>query len=116
MPFEHRKQPLLKRREFLRRQMQYFFYSGILLAFSLGIGVLGYKYFGGISWIDSLLNASMILTGMGPVSEMHSDAAKLFSSFYALYSGIAFLGTVAVFFAPIAHRFMHILHMDPEEK
>ena len=59
----------------------------------------------------------MILTGMGPVSPMETTAAKLFSSFYALFSGIVFLGIAAILFAPIAHRFLHIFHLeDPEEE
>ena len=82
----------------------------------MGIGTFGYRYFGEISWIDAFYNASMILTGMGPVNEMITVEAKLFSSFYALFSGIAFLTTVAIIFAPIAHRLLHILHIEEMEK
>ncbi len=67
---------------------------------------------GDLPFIDALLNASMILTGMGPVDTMKTDAAKLFSSFYALFSGIAFLTTMAVLYAPLAQRFIHITHLD----
>jgi hypothetical protein len=80
------------------------------------MGSLGYHYIGQLNWIDSFQMACMILTGMGPVAEMTSDAAKLFSSFYALYSGIAFLSITAVFFAPIIHRFLHILHVEDDRK
>lgn len=87
----------------------------IVLAVSLAIGVIGYHYFFHISWVDSLLNASMILTGMGPVDRAGSDGAKIFSSIYALYSGVAFLSSVAVIFAPIVTRFLHKLHANIEE-
>jgi hypothetical protein len=87
----------------------------IILAVSLAIGVIGYHYFYQISWVDSLLNASMILTGMGPVDKAESDGAKIFSSIYALYSGVAFLTSVAVIFAPIVTRFLHKLHANIEE-
>lgn len=89
---------------------------GVLFLFiSLLIGVLGYHYFFNLTWIDSLLNASMILTGMGPVDKAESDGAKLFSSFYAIYSGVAFLTSVAVVFSPIIHRFLHKFKIDVEE-
>lgn len=87
----------------------------IVLLFSLGIGVLGYSYFFGLGFEDSLLNASMILTGMGPVDKAETDGAKIFASLYAIYSGIAFLTSVAVLFAPVLHRFLHKFHLDVEE-
>ena len=76
----------------------------------------GYHCFGNLPWVDSFLNASMILTGMGPVDRMETDAGKLFSSFYALFSGVAFLTFVAVLFSPLYHRFMHKFHLDIEGK
>jgi hypothetical protein len=79
---------------------------------SLGIGTPGYHYFGHLNWLDSFHMSCMILTGMGPVAEMISEEAKLFSSFYALYSGVAFLSITAVFLAPIIHRLLHILHVE----
>jgi len=87
-------------------------FSLLLIGFSLGIGMIGYHYFSELPWIDSLLNASMILTGMGPVDPMSTPAAKIFASIYAIYSGVAFLSTVAVFLSPIVHRFLHKLHVD----
>lgn len=86
-----------------------------LVSISVLIGTLGYFYFGNISWLDSFHMACMILTGMGPVVEMSSATAKIFSSFYALYSGVAFLSVTAVFFAPIIHRILHILHVEDDE-
>ena len=86
-----------------------------VLAFSLGIGVVGYHHFFGISWLDSLVNASMILTGMGPVDRAVTNGAKIFSSIYAIYSGVAFLTSVAMILSPVAHRFLHRFHLDLEE-
>ena len=87
----------------------------IFLIFSLTIGVVGYHYYFQISWIDSLVNASMILTGMGPVDKAQTNGAKLFSSIYAIYSGVAFLTSVAVIFGPVVHRFLHKFRIDMEE-
>jgi hypothetical protein len=112
---EHHKKPLLSRREFLARQFKYLRFSLAILLFSIGIGILGYHIFGGLPWIDALLNASMILTGMGPVDHLETTAGKLFSSFYALFSGVAFLTFAAVLFAPIYHRFLHKFHLDMKD-
>jgi hypothetical protein len=112
--FEHRSKSLISKQAFLRRLLKFSLFSIVLLLFSLGIGCIGYHYLASLSWVDSLLNASMILTGMGPVSVLNSNEAKLFASFYALFSGIAFLSTAAVIFAPIVHRFLHKLHLDDD--
>jgi hypothetical protein len=82
------------------------------MALSLGLGVLGYHLTEGLSWLDSLLNASMILGGMGPVDVLHTPAGKLFASFYALFSGAVFLGMAGIVVAPIAHRLLHRLHLE----
>lgn len=113
--FEHHRKPLLSRREFMERQLRYFGFSLLILAFSIGIGTAGYHYWGNLSWIDSFLNASMILTGMGPVDHLETNKGKLFSAFYALFSGISFLTFVAVLFAPFYHRFLHKFHLSIEE-
>jgi hypothetical protein len=112
--FEHRKQPLLTPREFLLRQLLYFLVAFIIIIGSLVLGVIGYHYLEGFSWVDSLVNASMILGGMGPVNELHTVTGKLFASFYALYSGIIFLVTVGIIMAPLYHRFLHRFHLDME--
>jgi hypothetical protein len=83
-----------------------------IIAFALFIGVAGYHFIGGMTWIAALLNASMILGGMGPVNPLTSASAKLFASFYALFAGLAFLAIAGVLIAPIAHRF---LHLDAED-
>jgi hypothetical protein len=110
--FESKKQSLISRRAFIVRQLSFTLYAALLIVFSLLLGVGGYMYTEGLPFLDALLNASMILTGMGPVSPMTSDISKLFSSFYALYSGLAFLTVMGLFIAPVAHRFMHKHHMD----
>ena len=110
--YEHHKTPLLSREQFLRRVARHGGLSVLIIGLSLGIGTVGYHVFAGIGWIDSLLNASMILTGMGPVDTMTTDAAKLFASAYALYSGIVFLAATGVLFLPFFHRVLHKLHID----
>lgn len=109
---EHKSSQLLSRRDFAVRMGWYLFFGCLFLAFSLGIGTLGYHLTAGLGWVDAFLNASMILTGMGPVDRLESDAGKLFSAFYAIYSGVAFLTFCGVLFTPIYHRFMHRFHLD----
>ncbi len=116
MLFEHHKKPLLPRKEFIRRQVRYAAFALLILLFSIGIGTGGYHYFGRLPWIDAFLNASMILTGMGPVDHLETKEGKLFAAFYALFSGISFLTFAGVLFAPVYHRFLHKLHLDIEKK
>jgi hypothetical protein len=92
-----------------------FLIAMLFLAISLFIGVWGYHKFFILGWIDSLYNASMILTGMGPVNQAPGNSAKIFASFYAIYSGVAFLTCVAMIFSPIVHRFLHKFRLDVEE-
>tara|TARA_R110001583_G_scaffold1089_2_gene9147 strand:+ start:3694 stop:4041 length:348 start_codon:yes stop_codon:yes gene_type:complete len=103
---------ILPPKQFAKRVLKYALFSILLLVFSMSLGILGYHFIGNLGWIDSIYNASMILTGMGPVNEMVTDSAKLFASAYALFSGVIFLSTVAIFFAPFAHRLMHLLHIE----
>ena len=91
MKFEHKKQKVADVSIFVKRVIRYMLFALVLIVFSVGIGTIGYKYFGASSWVDAFHMACMILTGMGPVIPLYTDAAKLFSSFYALYSGVAFL-------------------------
>lgn len=112
--YEHRKQPLLSLPKFTRRVIRHLILAFLFLAFGLGIGVLGYHFLGKLNWIDSLLNASMILGGMGPVDPLHSSTAKIFASFYALFSGLAFIAIASVIVAPFAHRLLHRFHLDKE--
>ena len=109
--YEHHKQPLASQKVFAQRLARNGLAAFLLLLFSLGIGILGYHFLGELSWIDSLLNASMILGGMGPIDEMKTDRAKIFASFYAIYSGVILLASVGVLATPIFHRFLHNLHL-----
>jgi len=88
--------------------------SGILF-FCLLIGVLGYHYWGDIDWIDAIHNASMILSGMGPVAEVKSTGGKLFSSAYAIFSGVVFITNIGFVLAPAIHRLFHRLHVDDSD-
>ena len=112
---ERKDQPLAPLGVFLLRLWRNFLWALAFLAFSLGIGTLGYHCIGDLSWIDGLLNAAMILTGMGPVDKMESTGGKLFATFYALYSGVAFLTFVAVILAPVYHRLLHHFHLSTED-
>lgn len=101
---------------FILRLGRYFIFSILLIALSVGIGTIGYHITAKLNWLDSFYMACMILTGMGPVANMENDAAKWFSSFYALYSGVAFLSITAVFFSPIIHRLLHILQVETDDE
>lgn len=110
--YEHRSEPLLARPQFMRRLAGHSLFALGVVAGSLGLGVLGYHGLEGLSWLDSLLNASMILGGMGPVDRLHTAAGKMFASFYALFSGMVFLVAAGILIAPLAHRLLHRLHLE----
>lgn len=110
--YERRDRPLLSRAKFIARIARHGILALALIVVALGIGVIGYHLVAKLSWIDSLLNASMILGGMGPVDALHSAGAKLFASFYALFSGLAFIGIASLLVAPFAHRLLHRFHIE----
>jgi hypothetical protein len=114
--FEHKRHTLLPFPQFIIRVFRFSIYSLTIICCALLIGTTGYHFSAQLSWIDSFYNASMILTGMGPVTVLTTNVSKLFSSFYALFSGIAFLSTFAVLFAPIVHRFLHLMHIDETDE
>ena len=111
---EHKKQPVASVPTFIGRMLRYSAFAILMIGLSMAIGTFGYRYYGHLSWIDSFYMAAMILTGMGPTANMDDTAAKLFSSFYGLYSGVAFLSCCAVLFSPVIHRLLHILHVESE--
>jgi ABC-type glycerol-3-phosphate transport system permease component len=113
--YEHYKQPLANDKIFMRRLAGNAAIAAVIILISLAIGILGYHFFENLPWVDALLNASMILGGMGPVNTMQTTAGKIFASFYALYSGIVLIATVAVLAVPIVHRFMHQFHLQVED-
>ena len=110
--FEHKKDPILPKHQFAIRVVKALTFALFILVFSLGLGIWGYHFICHQSWIDALLNASMILTGMGPVNILTTFSGKLFASFYAIFSGVAFLSMASVLISPFFHRFLHFFHVD----
>jgi len=116
MIFEKHNEPLLSMTKFLNRMALHGAFAFGILILSLLIGLVGYHYLENLSWIDALLNACMLLGGMGPVNPIHTTAGKYFASFYALFSGMVFLVAVGVLFTPLFHRFLHHFHLGLEEE
>jgi hypothetical protein len=114
--YEHRTQQPISKAAFLRRLGHSFLVGCLLISLSLGLGMLGYSCFEGLSLTDSFLNASMILGGMGPVDKMKTEAGKIFAGAYALYSGLAFLVLAGLLFGPVAHRILHRFHYGSDER
>ncbi len=112
--FEHRSEAMLAHHHFIGRLTRSALAALLVVGLSLGAGTLGYHRLAPMPWIDAFLNASMILAGMGPVSNLDNDAAKLFASFYALFSGIVIVFATTVLLAPIVHRFLHRFHVGDE--
>ncbi len=112
---ETRHQRVASRGRFARRMALYLLLAAGVAAVALGVGVVGYHVFAGFGWIDSFLNAAMILTGMGPVGTLNGRAAKLFASFYALFSGLVFLTLIVTLLTPVVHRVLHRFHVDEPE-
>ena len=110
--FETRRQQVIPARHFARRVAWSIALSVAIAALALVLGIAGFHYIADVPWIDALHNASMILGGMGPVADMKTDAAKLFSSAYALFCGLVFISVVAVTLVPVLHRVLHKFHMD----
>ncbi len=113
--FEHYRQPLLPVAAYLRRLLRSFGIAAAIIFGALAIGVLGYHQLEGLPWIDALLNASMILGGMGPVDALHTTAGKLFASFYVLFSGVIFISAVGILAAPVIHRVLHRFHLELDQ-
>ena len=112
--FERYHEPLLSKVAFYKRFFRSIITGFIIIFGSLFLGVVGYHFTENLPWLDSLLNASMILSGMGPVDVVHTVSGKFFASFYALFSGVAFITSVGVVFAPVFHRFLHKFHLEFE--
>jgi hypothetical protein len=112
--FEHRRQPLLPRAKFVIRVIGHAAMALGIIVVALAIGVVGYHHLGSLSWVDAILNAAMILGGMGPVDVLHATGAKLFAAAYALFSGVLFLVVAGVLFAPVVHRVFHRFHLEME--
>ena len=114
--FERRHQPLLSSRRLIVRMLWANLLAFAIIAFALGIGILGYHWSERLPWLDAFLNASMILTGEGPVQVPKTDAGKWFASFYALFSGLVFVTATGVVVTPIAHRLLHHFHLESQRR
>lgn len=105
----------LPRNVFIARLSRNILFGVVIIGLSLGMGMLGYKHFEGMSWIDAYINASMILAGMGPVATMLTHSGKVFAGLYALFSGAIFLIVISIVFAPVVHRFFHTFHIVDDD-
>jgi hypothetical protein len=114
--FEHRSKPLLPRRQFIVRLARSAALALVVVVVALGIGMVGYRGFEPMSWVDAFVNAAMILSGMGPVSSLQTDAGKIFAGCYALFSGLAFITSLGIVFAPAVHRFLHRFHVEESKR
>ena len=113
--FERKHQKLASKLVFVRRMAASVLMAGLLISVALFIGILGYRYIAGFEWIDSLLEASMILGGMGPINPLATTGAKMFASGYALFSGLVFIAIMGIILAPATHRMLHKFHIDEDD-
>jgi len=113
--FEPKHQKIAPVHVFIKRLVVFIGIAILLIVFALVIGILGYHWIAGFGWIDALLNASMILGGMGPVDSLMNNGAKIFASMYALFSGLVFIAVMGIVFSPIVHRMLHKFHIDDED-
>ena len=114
--FEHRTQPLLPRKVYYQRLARHAVLGFLVIAGSLGMGMSGYHVFEKLPWVDAFVNAAMILSGMGPVATLQSDAGKIFAGCYALFSGLALVAVLGIIFAPTVHRALHKFHLEDEAR
>lgn len=110
--YESKHKALLARRAFAARLATHLVVAGIVIALSLLVGTTGYHYLDDLPWVDAVLNAAMILGGMGPVDELKNTASKLFAAAYALYAGFVLLISVGIIIAPVFHRVLHRFHLE----
>ena len=114
--FEHRRQGLLPRAAFMRRQARFTLVALGIIAGSLLMGMIGYRVFEGLSWVDAFLNAAMLMGGMGPLAPLTTTAGKIFAGCYALYCGLVLLISVGILAAPLFHRFLHRFHLELDDE
>jgi hypothetical protein len=108
--YEHRSMKPISARQFVRRLLRHFGLVALVVVVSLTIGMIGYVWLAGMTWVDAFLNAAMLLGGMGEVGTLSTDAAKIFAGVYSLYAGLVFIVSASVLMAPIVHRILHKLH------
>ena len=112
--YEHYTKSLLPRTEYYRRLVYHAALGTAIIFVSLGIGMTGYHVLEKMPWVDAFVNAAMILSGMGPVGNLNTDAGKIFAGCYALFSGLALVAVLGIIFAPVVHRFLHKFHLEDE--
>lgn len=115
LSYERRHDRLAPRSVFIKRLIAALAFALGLILVALMIGIAGYHFIAGFNWIDSLLEASMILGGMGPIRELPNDGSKIFASMYALFSGLIFIGVMGLVLSPVIHRIMHKFHVDDKD-
>jgi hypothetical protein len=115
LKLEHRHQKVAPVLIFAKRLAAHILIAFLLIAIALFIGIAGYHWVGGLNWVDALLNASMILGGMGPVDALTGTAAKIFASAYALFCGLVFIAVMGIVLSPVAHRMLHKFHVDEKD-
>ena len=113
--FERHHEKLLPFPLFIRRLVKFFLISAGIIFVSMVIGMVGYHFIEGLSWVDSFLNAAMLMGGMGPVNMLHREGGKIFAGFYALYCGLVEIIAIGIFAAPLFHRFLHHFHLESEK-
>lgn len=113
--YEHRKHPLLPWPAFLRRVGWHVAVAGGIVVVVVSAGTSGYHVLARLPWIDAFLNASMILSGMGPVDRLTTSGAKLFAALYALFSGLVFVAVMGIVLGPWVHRLFHWMHLEESE-
>jgi len=113
--FERRHETLAPVSVYLQRILGSLLVAALLISLALAVGIVGYHLIAGLNFVDSLLEASMILGGMGPVHELANDHAKIFASIYALFSGVVFIALMGIILAPLAHRVLHKFHIDEKD-
>jgi len=114
--FEHRTKPLLPRKVYYQRLARHAALGVMVIAVSLGLGMIGYHVFEKLPWVDAFVNAAMILSGMGPVATLQTDAGKIFAGCYALFSGLTLVAILGIIFAPVIHRALHQFHLEDEAR
>jgi sterol desaturase/sphingolipid hydroxylase (fatty acid hydroxylase superfamily) len=113
--YERRGQRVASRLEFSDRFLKHFLLATLIIVVALAAGMVGYMYFACMSPLDAFLNASMILSGMGPVDELYRPSAKIFAGLYAIISGLLFFAVAGLILAPVLHRILHRFHMDEQD-
>ena len=113
--FERKCEKLASLSVFVSRMAAFVAIAGIFIAVALLMGIMGYHHIAQFAWVDSILEASMILGGMGPINPLITTGAKIFASGYALFSGLVFIAVMGIVLAPITHRMLHTFHVDDED-